>query len=798
MIRVPIVSQMRHLRGIAVALCCALSLLTVDAAMHPVSATVEQARLLLQRMAAAQRELQGYPQIMELWRQSIPQFYCKPPQKPNRAEDLRQLKQWEDRATKLAQDLARWRTSLRRLASNQFVLNTIVADAGHNPDSTDFWQPYQNTIRNARTALAGAKNDVNSRPERDCSPPEEEQEPQTESPPPPDPLAGVYQPTYREVPDVSVPDGPVCEDEYWEILQRVGQARADAAFNAWQAQLVVWSIANKGLAETQREKYNEARAEVRRRDKVYDDLDALYKKAKALETIDCTEQEPPETQTETGVPGDLGVDIPEPAFVPVNMPDIPEGPLCKEDKQKIVNAAYIQRNNALTNQGRAQSWLSAIRSALMSGRGNRAALIHARGRAVTTVRERKNAFRAADAAYKKAQAISIKPCDEDVDETATGIGTDAAGACGTAAAAQQANAGESRSNAAQNSADYSWSGSVRYQIGYGLSLEVPYGRDLWDDATDVADEAVKDGAKQAENCPDPSTDGQTDITVPNTYLPIDKYHYLFWGRDLNRSWLDSRIGARFGVGTNYYQSNGQTQGSVDVPQSAGSAQDVESFLDGLQSDGRIDGFGQNYCREWFQRRSDDRRAPIGTSVGSEQLESLPLNLRSISGIIESTPGVGIGNATVSIRGADPHWSAGIDGVWNSTDALGPAVTTTNDLGQYYFDAEALSRVEVLRGPQGTLFGRSATGGVVNAVTQSGTQGFGTLLAGYDWSSVALPLTNNLLGRTAVGESGKVPVLSGIPFTGELFREFDDGSGRDPDLIFWVTPDISRAFEYYEE
>ena len=38
-------------------------------------------------------------------------------------------------------------------------------------------------------------------------------------------------------------------------------------------------------------------------------------------------------------------------------------------------------------------------------------------------------------------------------------------------------------------------------------------------------------------------------------------------------------------------------------------------------------------------------------------------------------------------------------------------TSTNEIG--YLD---MSRVEVLRGPQGTLFGRNSTGGVVNLIT----------------------------------------------------------------------------------
>lgn len=87
-----------------------------------------------------------------------------------------------------------------------------------------------------------------------------------------------------------------------------------------------------------------------------------------------------------------------------------------------------------------------------------------------------------------------------------------------------------------------------------------------------------------------------------------------------------------------------------------------------------------------------------------------------------------GVTAVSIRGvglnqygatAQPGVAVHIDGVYQ-------ARTLSGGLGQI-----DLARIEVLRGPQGTLYGRNATGGAVNFITAEPTTTFGgSLLAGY--------------------------------------------------------------------
>ncbi|MDY6949235.1 MAG: TonB-dependent receptor plug domain-containing protein, partial [Pseudomonadota bacterium] len=109
-----------------------------------------------------------------------------------------------------------------------------------------------------------------------------------------------------------------------------------------------------------------------------------------------------------------------------------------------------------------------------------------------------------------------------------------------------------------------------------------------------------------------------------------------------------------------------------------------------------------------------------TAVSAEDL--LRSNIKSIEDLQTRVPGVTFGNdfsfAKLFIRGVGLNSSfAGIDpSVALHVD--GAVVAQASAQFASLFDLE---RVEALRGPQGTLYGRNATGGSINLITAKPTE-----------------------------------------------------------------------------
>ena len=110
-----------------------------------------------------------------------------------------------------------------------------------------------------------------------------------------------------------------------------------------------------------------------------------------------------------------------------------------------------------------------------------------------------------------------------------------------------------------------------------------------------------------------------------------------------------------------------------------------------------------------------QEVPIAVSVlGSDQIEQAfaSNNLESLTTLLPSVSfrkGTTNANSAITIRGI---------GTISFSDAAEPSVATVVDgvvlgrSGQAFGDLYDIERIEVLRGPQGTLFGKNASAGVV--------------------------------------------------------------------------------------
>src|SRR3546814_4200041 len=101
-------------------------------------------------------------------------------------------------------------------------------------------------------------------------------------------------------------------------------------------------------------------------------------------------------------------------------------------------------------------------------------------------------------------------------------------------------------------------------------------------------------------------------------------------------------------------------------------------------------------------------------------------LESISPSVNFTGGFNGSATSLSVRGVS---STSYEGGIQPSVALvvdGVPVARQNE---FLFDFSDIGRIEVLSGPQGTLFGKNSTGGVVSVVTKRPTDHFASSIEG---------------------------------------------------------------------
>lgn len=181
-----------------------------------------------------------------------------------------------------------------------------------------------------------------------------------------------------------------------------------------------------------------------------------------------------------------------------------------------------------------------------------------------------------------------------------------------------------------------------------------------------------------------------------------------------------------------------------------------------------------------------------TALSGEQLDALGFD--NAQEVTAMAPGV----QTVQPNG-EANYSIGIRGVTNSdftTNVESPVALYTDEVyisqmsgaGFALFDLE---RVEILRGPQGTLFGRNATGGLVHYITQKPTfyaDGYGKLTIGaYEQKSFEGAIGNQLTESLAARLSVNLNFADGYVdnrYTGEKLNNANDKTAR---LQFLYNP-----------
>jgi iron complex outermembrane receptor protein len=199
-----------------------------------------------------------------------------------------------------------------------------------------------------------------------------------------------------------------------------------------------------------------------------------------------------------------------------------------------------------------------------------------------------------------------------------------------------------------------------------------------------------------------------------------------------------------------------------------------------------------------KRESSVQSTPIAISAfDSDMMDTLGIS--AADDVANFTPGMSYNGGTytnrINIRGigrvtnelgADPGVAVYSDGIYTSeTAAVGAQAILTE-------------RVEVLRGPQGTLYGRNAMGGAVNIISKRPTEDFeGEVRANvgnFNMSSAAIalsgPITDTMGYRVAViktNQDGWIENLSGddLNDTNSLYYEAQLDWDIGENLNIWL-------------
>ena len=149
------------------------------------------------------------------------------------------------------------------------------------------------------------------------------------------------------------------------------------------------------------------------------------------------------------------------------------------------------------------------------------------------------------------------------------------------------------------------------------------------------------------------------------------------------------------------------------------------------------------------------------------------------------------DSTVSIRGI-PEVGLYVDGIWQP------------DIGFRESGIVEMDRVEILRGPQGTLFGRNTNGGAINYVTSKPSEEYhvnggveiGSFAHHYANVSVDIPISDKLLTKWTVAVQDQGGWAKSL-VNGEMYGGLNNNVFRG-DVLWKPSPDFSLRLTASED
>ncbi len=192
-----------------------------------------------------------------------------------------------------------------------------------------------------------------------------------------------------------------------------------------------------------------------------------------------------------------------------------------------------------------------------------------------------------------------------------------------------------------------------------------------------------------------------------------------------------------------------------------------------QSDDAQAQASDNYDIVVTAQRRAERLSEVPVSVQAVSAETLSTAvvldsrlLESVSPTISFTGGFNSSATQLVIRGVSSVAFEG--GVQPSVALVVDGVPLTRS-SEFLFDFADIERIEVLNGPQGTLFGKNATGGVINVLTKQPTDEFEGMIEGVATTDeefslrgvLNLPLGDGLAARINAFHRDQAPLIKNI-------------------------------------